>query len=129
MIEIFSNLNSCKRGIYGIFIIKDHEEYCAYIGRSEQLSVRAKQHKISIEKKESIYSLNEAYANNLKIEIRLIQEVNYFYDNYYKDAQRLASAECYWIDYYQSLNQCLEQLPEGSRPSFNKWQEQNKNKI
>lgn len=51
-----------------------------------------------------------------------LEEVPYCFDNYYKDAQRLASAENYWIDKYQGMNQCLEQVPEGKRPSIDAWE-------
>ena len=60
--------------------------------------------------------------------IKVLQEVPYLFDNYYKDAQRLASAETYWIDWYQKANQCLEQVPEGKRPTKEEW-ERMKRKI
>ena len=41
-----------------------------------------------------------------------------------KDAQRLASRENHWIDEYQEKNQCLEQVPEGKRPSIESWERQ-----
>lgn len=43
-----------------------------------------------------------------------------------KDAQRLASAENKWIDKYQADNQCLEQVPEGKRPSKEAWERKKK---
>lgn len=36
------------------------------------------------------------------------------YENYYKDIQFMVSRECYYIDHYQALGQCLEQCPDGS---------------
>ena len=65
--------------------------------------------------------------DNLRIEIRLIESVEYKFDNYYKDAQRLASRENHWIDEYQEKNQCLEQVPEGKRPSIESWKDKRKN--
>lgn len=124
-IWIDERLIECHRGIYGIFIISrdgNCDEQCAYIGKSEQLYERAKQHKASIINKTSISSLNNAMDNeNLRLEIRLIESVEYVFDNYYKDAQRLASRENHWIDEYQKENQCLEQVPEGKRPSITQW--------
>ena len=41
--------------------------------------------------------------------------------NYNKDMQYLASRECYYIDKYQKLNQCLEQRPDGRNMYENVW--------
>lgn len=60
--------------------------------------------------------------DDFRVEIRLIESVEYKFDNYYKDAQRLASRENHWIDEYQEKNQCLEQVPEGKRPSIENWE-------
>ena len=92
---------------------------------SKQLFERAKQHLKSIENRTNISSLNNAMDDDdLRIEIRLIESVEYKFDNYYKDAQRLASRENHWIDEYQEKNQCLEQVPEGKRPSIESWERQ-----
>ena len=126
-IEIDRQLEENNRGIYGIFItssVSNCDEQCAYIGKSEQLYERAKQHKNSILNKTTISILNNAMDNEkVRIEIRLIEKVEYVFDDYYKDAQRLASRENYWIDEYQKNNQCLQQLPEGKRPSIERWKE------
>lgn len=75
--------------------------------------------KPDIENGKHVSSLIAAYKNpKATILISLLEEVPYCFDNYYKDAQRLASAENYWIDKYQGMNQCLEQVPEGKRPSI-----------
>jgi len=125
-IEIDRQLEEHKRGVYGIFIIScntESDEQCVYIGKSEQLKERAKQHFNSLLNKTHISSLNNAMENDeLRIEIRLIESVEYMFDNYYKDAQRLASRENFWIDNYQKMNQCLEQVPEGKRPSIEHWE-------
>ena len=119
-------LKENNRGIYGIFInqLSPNENYeeCAYIGKSEQLFERAKQHTKSILNQTSIQSLNNSVDNNeVEIEIRLIEAVIYEFHNYAKDAQRLSSRENYWIDEYQKNNQCLEQVPAGRRPSIEQW--------
>lgn len=99
----------------------DYSEQCAYIGKSEQLYERAKQHLKSIENKTNISSLNNVMDDDdFRVEIRLIESVEYKFDNYYKDAQRLASRENHWID--EEKNQCLEQVPEGKRPSIENWE-------
>ena len=125
-IEIDERLKECQRGVYGIFIISrdgNCDEQCAYIGRSEQLYQRAKQHEAKIVNKTSPFPLlNSAMDDeNLRLEIRLIESVEYVFDDYNKDAQRLASRENYWIDEYQKIDQCLEQVPEGKRPTIEEW--------
>lgn len=129
------NVLNIQRGIYGIFILNDEIEKCAYVGKSEQLSIRVNQHKVNIEKasKKVIETLEKAYLDsNTQIIFRVLAEVPYCFDNYFKDAQRLANAEYFWINYYQNMNQCLEQTPEGRRPSQKAWnkmkQEQEKKK-
>lgn len=121
-VQIDKSVYECKRGIYGIMIIKGQEEKCAYIGKSEQVEVRANKHKSVIESGGHIQSLKDAYKDpKATIVIRALESVPYEFDNFYKDAQRLASAENRWIDKYQKMDQCLEQTPEGRRPSFDAW--------
>ncbi len=124
-IIIDNQFTTNKRGIYGIFIvssIEEKDEKCVYIGKSEELSRRVKNHCTKIQNKTHVKSLNYAMDNiESKIEIRLVESVLYVFDNYYKDAQRLASRENYWIDKYQAVDQCLEQVPEGKRPSIDWW--------
>lgn len=45
-----------------------------------------------------------------------------YYENYYKDIQFMASRECYYIDHYQALGQCLEQCPDGSNIRRDVWE-------
>lgn len=125
-IAINKDIAEHQRGIYGIFIKscnEGDEEQCAYIGKSEELSTRVKNHCNSIQNKTHISSLNNAMDDvETRIEIRLIEPVPCKFDNYYKDAQRLASRENYWIDKYQAIDQCLEQVPEGKRPDIVHWE-------
>lgn len=125
-IVIDKRIEKHKRGIYGIFIISCNDDYdgqCVYIGKSEELSTRVKKHYNSILNKTHISSLNNVMDDaETRIEIRLVEPVPYKFDNYYKDAQRLASRENYWIDKYQKIDQCLEQIPEGKRPSIESWE-------
>lgn len=122
-IQIEDSVFSCKRGVYGIFIIKNGCKSCSYVGKSEQLVIRAEKHKLDIENGKHVSSLIAAYKDpKATILISLLEEVPYCFDNYYKDAQRLASAENYWIDKYQGMNQCLEQVPEGKKPSIDAWE-------
>lgn len=112
-----------NRGIYGLFIRKYEKEECAYIGRSEIVSSRITNHLYKIIDGNHISTkLNDAFLDEESIIIcRFVEPVEYQFDNYYKDAQRLASRECYWIDYYQKKEQCIEQVPEGKRPDKKWW--------
>lgn len=38
--------------------------------------------------------------------------------------QFLASRECYYVDKYQKLNQCLEQCPDGRNMYENVWKKE-----
>lgn len=60
-----------------------------------------------------ISELNKASEDGeIKVFIEILEQVQYEFDNYYKDMQRLASAENYYIDRYQSRNQCLTKFLE-----------------
>lgn len=117
-----------NRGIYGLFVLKGGIEKCVYIGKSEIVSSRITNHLYRIIDGEHAASqLNEAFNDiDSKIICRFLEPVEYEFDNYYKDAQRLASRESYWIDEKQKLGECLEQVPEGKRPSLDWWNEQKK---
>lgn len=100
------------RGVYAFFV----EENCLYVGRAASIYSRlfmGNCHIRNIRNEYHINSILKAIENDKKIDIRLLEEVPYVNDNIAKDAQRLASRECYWIDYYQSMDMCLEQFPEG----------------
>ncbi len=115
-----------NRGIYGLFIIKNEFKECAYIGKSEIVSSRVINHLYKIINGDhAVIKLNKAFIDkDSKILCEFVESVEYRFDNYYKDSQRLASRECYWIDKYQEINQCLEQVPEGKRPGKDWWNEQ-----
>lgn len=121
-IIIDESIINCARGVYGIFIEKDGRRTCEYVGKSEEVATRVEYHKNRIESGTHIKVLVK--ANNdpkASIIITVLEAVPYVFDNYYKDAQRLASAENYWIDKYQGMDQCLHQVPEGKRPSIVSW--------
>ena len=121
------NFKDPIRGIYGIFISGENSKCeCVYVGRSNDMysrMFRAGGHMTQLMKKiHSNTKLNEAMRDSKeKIHIRILEEVSFEFDNYYKDMQRLASAENYYIDKYQSRNQCLEQIPEGTSMKKQKW--------
>lgn len=101
------------RGVY-VFFVGDE---CLYVGRSTSIYgrlFRNECHILNLRNGLHVPKLVNSVKNKEKIYIRLIEEVNYI-DEFCaaKNAQRLASRECYWIDYYQDLDMCLEQFPEG----------------
>ena len=119
------------RGIYGIFVCKDSREYCAYVGKSTNIYARFfsdSGHLVNIKNENcENKAINETLQDYKSIiKIKLLEEVICQYDNYYKDMQRLALAENYYISKYQELNQCLEQLPDGSNMDKSTWEQEAK---
>ena len=100
------------RGIYGIFV----QEECVYVGRSNNIYGRifkAKGHIQKIRYRQHVNKLLSGIDENKEISIKVLEEVPLIGDHKAKDAQRLNSRECYWIDYFQAKDECLEQFPEG----------------
>lgn len=122
--------DSPVRGIYGILC--GDEEECVYVGRS--LNIYSRMFKAYGHITQMMYGehenkqLQNAVDTGQKIHIKLLDEVKYIFDNYYKDMQRLASRENYYIDLYQQNNQCLWQVPEGTSMTKEDW-ESLKNKV
>ncbi|MDD3240906.1 MAG: hypothetical protein PHW47_12680 [Lachnospira sp.] len=119
-----------NRGIYGIFVndIIKKTEYCAYVGRAVNIYSRflsgkyahfVKLKKGKLENSKIVEALND---KNKRIEVRVLENVKFNYEDYCKDTQFMASRECYYIDYYQALNQCLEQCPDGSNVRRKVWE-------
>lgn len=115
------------RGIYGIFVIAEGKERCVYVGRSDNIYARmfkGRGHLVRLMKNcHSSKQLTVALRNiEEKIHIRVLKEIALEGDDYYKDMQRLASAECYFIDFYQKEEgNFLEQVPEGTQMTVEKW--------
>lgn len=129
--ERIKDTNRPVRGIYGIFIKdenkRDENKSCVYVGRSKSIYGRMftsdNGHVAMMkDRRHFIQELNEASDHeNIKVFIEILEEVPYEFDNYYKDIQRLASAENYHINKYQSINQCLNQVPEGATTTEDEW--------
>lgn len=104
--------NPDLRGIYGIFV----ESECVYVGRASSVYARFFMGDCHIQKiriGNHVSRLIDGVNHSKTIEFRLLEEVPYLNIHPAKEAQRLASRECYWIDYFQAQDQCLEQYPEG----------------
>lgn len=101
------------RGIYGIFV----ENECVYVGRANSMYSRMFKgdcHIRSLRLGVQVSKLQNGFNSGKRIEIKVLEIVEYNENNHpAKEAQRLASRECWWIDHFQEEDQCLEQYPEG----------------
>lgn len=125
------------RGVYGIFSCDENNqnEYCYYIGRAADIRSRffdagGHFHNFIWSKsdKEITMKLVEKLIKDIlkdkkQVEIKVIKEVPYEFDNYYRDMQRLAYEEYKVIEEYQNKNQALHQLPEGNWIKLNRWED------
>ncbi len=123
------------RGVYGIFSEENGLEECIYLGKAINIYERlfkGNGHLVNLRK--GIYMssiIKECIEDpNKKMKIRVLKKVPYKYDNFNRDAQRLAFAEYCLIEYYQKINQCLYQVPEGGNKKSERenW-EKNKNEV
>lgn len=124
------------RGVYGIFSCDENNqnEYCYYIGRAANIRSRffdagGHFHNFiwSISDKEITIKIVENLIKDIlkdkkQVKIKVIKEVPYEFDNYYRDMQRLAYEEYKVIEEYQNKNQALHQLPEGNWIKLNRWE-------
>lgn len=109
-------------GVYGFFAIKENEEYCFYIGKSTSIADRlfgASNGHIYLYLNNDYSKLvpqeiNKYLHNNYKIEVRILEKIDYHDTSFSKAAHRLALAELQKIVQYQEQGQCELQLPEGS---------------
>lgn len=119
-----------NRGIYGVFVIDNTQgtHYCAYVGRAVNIYNRflkgddahfVKLRKGLLENDKIVEALND---KDKRIEVRVIEQITFKYEDYCRDTQFMASRECYYIDYYQALGQCLEQCPDGSNIRKDVWE-------
>lgn len=126
-----------NRGIYGIFVIdtKLNNEYCAYVGRALNIYSRflsgSKAHFVKLKNGNLNNNVINHALNNAdkRIEVRVLEFIEFSYQNYCKDVQYMASRECYYIDKYQAINQCLEQYPDGKNIDKNVWQKEKHNRY
>lgn len=126
--ESILDYNNPIRGVYGIFIDNKYEnKKCVYVGRSTNIYNRMfKYNHGHISKiKENEHFISELNKVNEEIDVKVFVEileyVDLVFDDYYKDMQRLASAENFHINKYQSKNQCLNQVPEGTHMTKEEW--------
>jgi len=105
------------RGVYCITMqTSGSKEVCLYVGRSNSIYARlfmGNCHIYAMRTRSHLPSINQAVENKVPLHIKVLEEVPLVNDHPAKDAQRLASRENYWIDFYQNSDMCLEQYPEG----------------
>lgn len=109
-------------GIYGFFAIKSDEEYCFYIRKATNIAYRlfgSSNGHIYLYFKNAYSKLvpqkiNEYLNKGYKIEVRILDKIDYHDTSFSKAAHRLAFAELQKIIQYQQQGQCEFQVPEGS---------------
>jgi hypothetical protein len=123
-IEIPDELESNDKivGVYGFFAIKKEVEYCFYIGKATNIAYRL----LGSSKGHIFMYLNNNFSklvpqkikeflnNGYKIEVRILDIIDYHDTSFSKAAHRLALAELHRIVEFQKMGQCEYQMPEGS---------------
>lgn len=105
-------------GVYNFFAILEDEKICFYIGKSTNirerlLSSNGHIHLFFKESEKLVPSEIKYYlGQNYEILVE-IEEVDYFDTDFSRASHRLSLAEITEIVKYQSMGQCLKQLPEG----------------
>ena len=105
-------------GVYKFFAILGDKKICLYIGKSTNirerlLSSNGHIHLFFKESEKLVPSEIKYYlGQNYDILVE-IEEVDYFDTNFSRASHRLSLAEITEIVKYQSMGQCLKQLPEG----------------
>lgn len=126
------SLDSCIRGVYCFFAIKDDEEIPFYVGKANNIFMRMfKGHvynycrgvrKTDVQKRMQFY-LDKGY----KIKIKVQEQVDYVGDGFIQDANRLALAELNEIVKQQDKGFCIteDQLSEAVKKKEKElWEEQ-----
>ena len=105
-------------GVYKFIAILEDEKVCFYIGKSTNirerlLSSNGHIHLFFKESEKLVPSEIKYYLDqNYEILVE-IEEVDYFDTDFSRASHRLSLAEITEIVKYQSMGQCLKQLPEG----------------
>ena len=114
------------RGVYGIFVSDGVEEKCVYVGKTDSFYSRmfvGNGHICRLIRGNHFIKELNTVLGLKKIIFKVLEEVPFLYDYYHKDIQRLATAENHYIDKYQSMNQSLNQVPEGTKVTEVEWKE------
>ena len=118
-------------GLYKFFAILEDEKICFYIGKSTNIRGRlfssSKGHiHLFFKESEDVVPSEIKYYLGQNYDILVeIEEVDYFDTDFSRAAHRLSLAEITEIVKYQSLGQCLKQLPEAIGENERKYWENN----
>lgn len=124
--ERMKDTKGCTRGIYGIFINDGSTEECVYVGKTDNFYSRmfkGEGHICRMRRRTHFIEELNNITKPKRVIFKILEEVPFIYDNYYKDLQRLSSVENYFINKYQNMNQCLNQVPEGTKITEKEWEE------
>lgn len=119
------------RGVYGIFSNEEEKEICHYIGRAENIRRRFFDYNGHLchyfwnkDDNNKIVGrlINQILENGKIVKIKVIKEVPYIFDNYFRDMQRLAYEEYTIIEEFQKKKEALNQLPEGNWIKKEEWE-------
>ena len=109
-------------GVYGFFAIKDEVEECFYIGKATNMARRilgASDGHVYMYLQRNMTKfvprkIREYIKRGYRIEVRILEQIDYHDTSFSKAAHRLALAELQKIVEYQEKGQCLDQRPEGA---------------
>jgi hypothetical protein len=108
--------------VYGFFAIKDEVEECFYIGKATNMAGRilgASDGHVYMYLQQNMTKfvprkIDEYIKQGYRIEVRILEQIDYRDTSFSKAAHRLALAELQKIVEYQEKGQCLDQRPEGA---------------
>ena len=109
-------------GVYGFFAIKDEVEECFYIGKATNMAGRilgASDGHVYMYLQQNMTKfvprkIDEYIKQGYRIEVRILEQIDYRDTSFSKAAHRLALAELQKIVEYQEKGQCLDQRPKGA---------------
>ncbi len=107
-------------GIYGFFAVKENTEYCFYIGKATNMRTRIINQHIHQYLNNNFSKLvpekiRDYLEEGYKIEVRILDEIDYRDTSFSKAAHRLALAELTKIVEYQKIGQCELQKLDGAK--------------
>jgi len=118
-------------GVYKFFAILEDEKICFYIGKSTNIRERLLSSNgghihLFFKESENLVPSEIKYYLGQNYEILVeIEEVDYFDTDFSRASHRLSLAEITEIVKYQSMGQCLKQLPEAIGKDERKYWENN----
>ena len=111
-VEESIEIDSCNRGVYGFFAIKENEEIPFYIGKSNDIFTRMFGGHIydylrGVRKTGVQKNIESFLSKGYEINVRILKVVEYKGDSFIQDANRLALAELNEIVNQQNNGFCI----------------------